>query len=131
MRHCYFKVNSVRTKSAKKISEIKKYVQNDYHDNYNSESVITKNEVTNTITHTNLNDSKNIEENLLKESKKIEESNVIENTNTNTIADINTNINNNDINAKANNNTNANSELEFTPENYKIIKCTDVTSKLR
>ena len=112
MRDCYVKINSARTKSAKKIDK-KKYVQNDYHYNYNSESVINKKEVTNTI-NTNLNESKNIEEDQIEESKKIDESTNIENAKN--ITDIN-----------ALNNT----ELEFTPENYKIIKCTEVTSKLR
>ena len=48
----------------------------------------------------------------------------ITNTNNNTI-----NVNN--INSNINSNNNKNTELEFTPDNYTIIKCTEVTSKLR
>ena len=53
----------------------------------------------------------------MEERKKIDESTNMENTNNNT--NINTINNTNNI------------ELEFTPDNYKIIKCTEVTNKLR
>ena len=100
LRNCYIKINSARTKSAKKTSNKKKYtVNNDYNNNYNSESVINKNEMTNT------NESKNKEDNQIEEI-------------------------NNDINVNINND-NKDTELEFTPENYIIIKCTEVTNKLR
>ena len=80
MRNCYIKINSARTKSAKK-NDKKKYVQNDYHYNYKSESILNKNEI-NTI-NANLNESKNIEENQMEmeESKKIDESSNIDNIN--------------------------------------------------
>ena len=119
VRNCYIKINSARTKSAKKTDK-KKYVQNDYHYNYKSESILNKNEI-NTI-NANLNESKNIEENQMEmeESKKIDESSNIDNINiANNAKTINIDNNNNDT------------ELEFTPENYKIIKCSEVTSKLR
>ena len=66
LRNCYIRINTSRTKSAKKNSDKKKYV-NDYHHNYNSESVINKNDKTSTIINTNLNESKNIEKNQIEE----------------------------------------------------------------
>ena len=111
LRNCYIRINTSRTKSAKKNSDKKKYV-NDYHHNYNSESVINKNDKTSTIINTNLNESKNIEKNQIEEeNNKIEENSHV-------------NINNTNINTDI-------SDLEFTPDNYTIIKCTEVTSKLR
>ena len=105
LRNCYIKINSARTKSARKISKKKAHTANDFN-NYNSESVINNNEIINLNIN---NESKNIDE---KPENQIEENNDDKNDN-------------NEIN------TVKNTELEFTPDNYTIIKCTEVTSKLR
>ena len=104
LRNCYVKINNTRTKSAKKTSNKIKYtMQKDY----NSESVINKNGKTNTNANTIINENENevnnIEDNL-DDDKKNEENNEI-------------NLNDD--------------EIELNPENYTIIKCTEVTSKLR
>jgi hypothetical protein len=74
---------------------------------YNSESVINKNGKTNTNTNTiineNENESNNLEDNLDDDKKNGENNEVILNED----------------------------EMELNPENYTIIKCTEVTSKLR